>query len=216
MTECIVGIRFKDFVLLAGDTSAGRSILVMKQDQDKLLKLSDEIGMLISGEMGDCISFGEFIQKNIQLYKIRHGYAMSPHAAAHWTRSELAYYLRRSMFMVNMVIGGYDVAKKEAKLYFMDYLASLVEVPYAAHGYSAYFILSIFDRYYREDMSKDDAIKLLVRCIAELQTRFLINFPGFSYYFIDENGFSEKSTISPEEVKTQMESLKTGGTEMET
>jgi 20S proteasome subunit beta 4 len=188
----------------------------MKQDKEKLLKLGDEVGMLICGDLGDCISFGEFIQKNIQLYRIRHGYAMSPHAAANWTRSELAYYLRRSPFMVNSVIGGYDTDKKEAKLYFMDYLASLVEVPYAAHGYSAYFILSIFDRFYREDMSKEEAVKLLVRCLSELQTRFLINFPGFSYYFVDENGFSEKETIAPEAVKAQMESLKTVGTEMET
>lgn len=215
MTQCIIGVRFKTFTLLAGDTSAGRSIVVMKQDHDKLMKLGDETGMMLCGEAGDCIYFGEFIQKNINLYKIRHGYSLSPHSTANWTRNQLARYLRRSPFMVNMIIGGYDTEKKESKLYFMDYLASLVEVPYAAHGYSSFFILSIFDRLYREDMDQKAAVQLLMRCIAELQLRFLINFPGFTYYIIDENGFSDCQTIDLEEVKKVAAKVTEEGAAME-
>lgn len=187
----------------------------MKQDHDKLMKLGDETGMMLCGEAGDCIYFGEFIQKNINLYKIRHGYSLSPHSTANWTRNQLARYLRRSPFMVNMIIGGYDTEKKESKLYFMDYLASLVEVPYAAHGYSSFFILSIFDRLYREDMDQKAAVQLLMRCIAELQLRFLINFPGFTYYIIDENGFSDCQTIDLEEVKKVAAKVTEEGAAME-
>ena len=110
------------------------------------MKLEDKIGMLISGDPGDCSYFGEFIQKNVHLYNIRHDYPLSPSSAATWTRNKLAYYLRRSPFHVNTIIGGYDDASKSAKLYFLDYLGSMADVPFAAHGYSAYFVLSIFDR----------------------------------------------------------------------
>ena len=51
--------------------------------------------------------------------------------------------------MVNMLIAGHDETDGPA-LYFMDYLASLQEVPYAAHGYGAYFTLSVLDRYYKK------------------------------------------------------------------
>jgi 20S proteasome alpha/beta subunit len=50
---------------------------------------------------------------------------------------------------VNLLIGGYD-KDEGAQLYFLDYLASMVKVPYAAHGYGGYFSLSIMDRLYRE------------------------------------------------------------------
>lgn len=54
----------------------------------------------------------------------------------------------QSPYMVNMLIAGYDDAGGP-ELYFLDYLASLVKLPFASHGYGGFFALSIFDRYYR-------------------------------------------------------------------
>jgi 20S proteasome subunit beta 4 len=47
---------------------------------------------------------------------------------------------------VNMLIAGVD--DDGPSLYFMDYLSSLIKVPYAVHGYGGMFTLSIMDRYY--------------------------------------------------------------------
>lgn len=63
-------------------------------DFDKMIPLSDRILMLVSGECGDCIQFSEYIAKNIQLYKMRNGYELSPDAAANFTRRDLAESLR--------------------------------------------------------------------------------------------------------------------------
>ena len=57
-------------------------------------------------------------------------------------------------------------------------------------------------------MNKEEGVKLLVRCFAELQKRFLVNFPSFTYYFIDKDGFSDRNVIQPEEIKKLAESLK--------
>lgn len=46
-------------------------------------------------------------------------------------------------------MGGYD-KENGPELYFMDYLASSVKVPFACHGYGGYLSLSIMDRYYKE------------------------------------------------------------------
>lgn len=35
-----------------------------------------------------------------------------------------------------------------SELYYIDYLATMAKLPFAAHGYGAYFVLSILDRYY--------------------------------------------------------------------
>ncbi len=52
--------------------------------------------------------------------------------------------------MVNLIIVGYDKKEDCCEMYFMDYLAAMVKVPYAAHGYGGFFATSIMDRHYKE------------------------------------------------------------------
>ena len=194
--ECLIGIKCDKFTLLSHDNFSGRSVLVMKQDQDKLFKLGGGIGMVVCGEAGDTTYFGEYIQKNMVLYRMRNGYSLSLQTAANFTRNELAEYLRRAPYLVNLLLGGYDTKYSKSALYFMDYLGTLAEVPYASHGYGSYFIYGILDRFYRPDMTVEEGEELLEKCVREIQKRFLINLPSFSYYVIDENGFSEKKSIT--------------------
>ena len=50
-----------------------QTVLFLSSDQDKLFKLDDRLAVVVAGESGDTTPFGEFIEKNVQLYKIRHG-----------------------------------------------------------------------------------------------------------------------------------------------
>ena len=59
-----------------------------------MFKLSDNLLMSVVGEAGDTTQFAEYIEKNIQLYKMRNGYQLSPIAAANFTRRNLADSLR--------------------------------------------------------------------------------------------------------------------------
>ncbi|CAH1255149.1 proteasome subunit beta type-2-like [Branchiostoma lanceolatum] len=193
--ECLLGIQGKDFVILAADNIAGRSVLVYKHDHDKMHKLSDKILMGCTGESGDTVQFAEYIQKNIQLYKMRNGYTLSPHAAANFTRKNMADYLRSSTpYFVNLLIAGHDETDGP-QLYFLDYLASLNKVPFGAHGYGGFFVLSIFDKYYRDDMTKDEAVALLHKAIAEIQKRFIVNLPTFSVRMVDKDGIHDLEPI---------------------
>lgn len=77
------------------------------------------------------------------------------------------------------------------RLYWIDYLASLVDVPFAAHGHAAYFCLSLMDRHYRPGMSKDEALGVLKTCLAELKTRYIVNLPQFTVRIITAAGTEE-------------------------
>ncbi len=92
--ECTLAMTFKDFALVASDATSAHSILVVKDDYDKTFKLSDRLLMSVTGESGDTTQFAEFIAKNVQLYKMRHGYELSPRSAVAFTRRNLADYLR--------------------------------------------------------------------------------------------------------------------------
>ncbi|XP_039268383.1 proteasome subunit beta type-2-like [Styela clava] len=191
--EFLIGIRGPDFVLLAADTSAARSIVVFQQDEDKMVKLGSNTLMAVSGEPGDRDQFSEYIQKNLTLYKLRNGYELSTRAAANFTRRNLAEYLRsRTPYMANLLIGGVDPDMGPA-LYFMDYLASSMEVPFAAHGYGSYFCLSILDRLYRPDLSKLEAVEILDKCMQELRKRFIIQIPAVRVRIVDKDGIHSLS-----------------------
>lgn len=92
--ECSIGMTFGDFALVASDQTNAHSILVVKDDYDKTFPLSDKLLMSVSGQSGDTNQFAEFIAKNVQLYKMRNSYELSPNAAANFTRRNLADYLR--------------------------------------------------------------------------------------------------------------------------
>lgn len=68
-----------------------------------------------------------------------------------------------------MLIGGCDEgANGGPSLYFMDYLSSMVKLPFGMHGYGSYFGLSICDKYYKPDMTEAEALVLLNKIIAEV------------------------------------------------
>lgn len=108
--DCLIGIKFNDFAIVAADMTNAHSIMVMKtgtwfslflsnpqtfvSDEDKLYKLSNKLAMAISGEQGDTNQFAEYIAKNVQLYKMRNNYELSPKEASHFTRRILADNLR--------------------------------------------------------------------------------------------------------------------------
>jgi 20S proteasome subunit beta 4 len=192
--ETSIGICFKEFTLVATDQTSARSILVMKNDSDKTHQLADNIIMTSTGAPGDAQEYGQFIAKNCRLYKMQNGHDLSPHAAANFTRRNLADYLRsRTPFQVDLLIAGYN--KEGCELYTLDYLASMVKVPYAVHGYGGFFASALSDRHYRSDMTKEEAYSLIKDCVKEIQERLIISLPNFDVTIVDGNGIKKLAAI---------------------
>ncbi|CAG8478174.1 12028_t:CDS:2 [Acaulospora morrowiae] len=190
--ECLIGFVGNGFVLTATDTSAARSITVMKSNEDKSRDLNKHIMLLYCGEPGDTVHFAEYIQRNVKLYGIVNGIELTPKAAATFTRRQLANSLRsRKPYAVNLLIAGHDTTKSTPHLYWIDYLGTSVEVPFSAHGYGAYYCLSLLDRYHRPDINLEEAKVLIRKCIDELKTRFIINLSDFKIKITDKDGIRE-------------------------
>jgi len=62
------------------------------------------------------------------------------------------------------------------------------QVPYACHGYAGYFCTSTIDRYYTPNLSLEEGLDILRKCVHEIQTRFLMNTPKFTIKVIDKYG----------------------------
>ena len=137
-----------------------RGATILKASDDKTKQLNKHTMMAFSGEAGDTgnavasqahrpilanrqwiVQFSEYIQANIQLYSMRNDTDLGPSAVASFVRGELARSLRsRKPYTVNLLLGGMDPITKRPHLYWLDYLASLAPLPYAAHGYAQYVV----------------------------------------------------------------------------
>ncbi|KAI8041998.1 hypothetical protein M5D96_003298, partial [Drosophila gunungcola] len=158
-------------------------------DENKIHKVSDNLLISTTGESGDTEQFTEFISKNIALYKMRNGYDLSPHAAAHFTRKNLAEYLRsRTPYQVFMFVAGYD-PNEGPELTFIDYLANAKSLNYAGHGYGAVFASSIYDRYWHPNITQEEAYDVFKKCIVEIQKRLVVNLKNFNVAVVDKDGY---------------------------
>jgi len=142
----------------------------------------------LGGEHGDRNEFGQYMQKNIKLYTLRFGFNLTTQAIAQFTREELAEAIRKSPYMTNILLGGID--DNVPSLYYLDYLGTMHKVKCGAHGYCSNFVLSIFDRHYKDDLTFDEAMELLNLCISEIHSRFIINQPQFIIKKLDSNGIT--------------------------
>ncbi|KAJ6259903.1 Proteasome subunit beta type-4 [Drechslerella dactyloides] len=190
--DVLLGIRGKDFVLIGTSKAFLHGITVMKATDDKTRTLNDHTLLAFSGESGDTIQFAEFIQANTQLYTMRHSSDLPVASVASFVRSELASSLRsRHPYTVNMLIGGYEPKTETPMLYWLDYLASAAEIPYAAHGYAQYYCLSILDAHYKKGMSVEEVTGLMRDCHEELRRRMPIDFKGLRVKIVDKDGVRE-------------------------
>lgn len=74
---CLVGNKRSDLILIFCKSEVWNVTVYMLNfpsvDHDKMFKLSEKILLLCVGEAGDTVQFAEYIQKNVQLYKMRNG-----------------------------------------------------------------------------------------------------------------------------------------------
>ncbi|QPG74271.1 Proteasome subunit beta type-4 [Brettanomyces nanus] len=186
--EIALGIRVKDGVILATSKAFTRGISVLKATDDKTRMLNDYNVLAFTGESGDTTQFAEYIQANIQLYTMREGSELNSKAIASYIRHELAKSLRtRKPYQVNVMLAGLDKGE-EPFLSMIDYMGTRVDLPYAAHGYAAFYTMSLLDRHYKPDMNVQDGMKLLDMCEAELAKRFPVEFKGLLVKVVDKKG----------------------------
>ena len=140
-----------------------------------------------AGVAADSKNFTELIQKNMKLYSLNNDVNLSTHAAGNFIRNQMATALRKGPYQTNLLLAGYD-ANDGPSLYFLDMYAAMCKVDFAAHGYAANFILSVFDRDWKKGMTVDEGIDVIKKCLHELKTRFLIDQPLFLIKIVDKDG----------------------------
>ena len=135
-------------------------------------------------------NFGEFIERNIKWYEMRNGRTLDNEGIANFTRNTLAQSIRRNPYLCFVIQAGYD-AEKGPSVYWMDYFGSLAKPNATAQGLCSYFLLSLFDRHWKKDMTLDEGLKLVEMCIEQLSKRYVISLQQFIVKIVDKDGIRQ-------------------------
>ncbi|CAH2069749.1 unnamed protein product [Thlaspi arvense] len=76
-------------------------------------------------------------------------------------------------YSMNILMASYD-KEAGASLYYIDYIATLHNVDKGVFSYGSYFSLATMDIHYRSDMSVEEAIELVDKCILEIRSRLVV------------------------------------------
>ncbi|XP_017151291.2 probable proteasome subunit beta type-2 [Drosophila miranda] len=205
--ETILGIKGPDFVMLASETMQAKSLIFMKDDQSKIHRLSDFSMIATVGDGGDTLQFTDFISKNLHLYKIANGYHLSPRATAHFTRKNLADYIRtNTRYQVAMLLAGYD-AVEGPDLHYIDSFGAAQSINHAGHGWGSIFCGSILQRFWDQKLTQELAVSILKKCVAEIQKRLIINQRNWDVFVVDGSGMRQLESINPASLNYDVLSL---------
>jgi len=199
--EVLLGITGKDFTIVASSKAAMRGVTILKATDDKTRDLNKHNLMAYSGEAGDTVQFAEYVQANVQLYSMRNSTSLGPSAVSAFVRGEVARALRsRKPYQVNLLLGGVDPITNEPSLYWIDYLAALAKVPYAAHGYAQYYCLSILDKHHHPSIDLEKGLQILKMCTDELKRRMPIDFKGMFVKIVTKDGIKTQDWDDSQQV----------------
>ena len=187
--DSLFAIKGSDFVLVCSETTVMHSIFKLQHDQSKSYQLDDNVLLSLSGDNADRDKFGSFIERNIQFLKFKNNSPLTVTEIANFTRTKLAELLRKSPYQVSSLISGFD--KNGPKLFWLDYLGTLGEVNYGAHGYAAYFVNSILSNSYRPGLKEEDCVEVAHNCVKQLRQRFMMAQDKFVIMKVDKNGITK-------------------------
>lgn len=142
--------------------------------------------LAIGGEHSDVLVFGDYIQKNLAFLQYKNGYKLSTDDTAQFIRSEFAEAIRKGPYSVNCLLAGFE--GDEPRLYWLDYLGSVIETSKAAHGYAEFLTSSVLDTLQTKDMTEEQGIEAINHCLNTMKDRFVISQSSFTIKIVRKDG----------------------------
>ncbi len=184
-----VGLRFRDFVVLAADRRATAGYYVAHKRTRKIIKISDYMAMTTAGLVADAQTLAEWLSLEVQHYMLINKKRMSVQAAAQL----LATILHSSRFypyIVQLLLGGYDTAPR---LYSIDWYGGVTEEKYVVTGSGSPTAIGVVEDQYKEDLSIEEAVDLAKRAVASSIKRDAFTGNGVNVVVIGRDFFREYS-----------------------
>lgn len=153
----IVGIIYKDGVVLGADTRATGGSEVVDKNCEKIHYLAPNIYCCGAGTAADTEKTTELIASNLELLRLSTGTPSRVVTALTLTKRML--YKYQGHVSAALVMGGVDVHGPH--LYSLHPHGSTQRLPYTTMGSGSLAAMAVFESRYTEDMEEDKAVELV-------------------------------------------------------
>lgn len=200
-----VGIKGKDYVILAADKMASMGDLAADLSAQKVFKLSDYIALTTAGMVGDLQILTRFLKARISRMKIEEGEEPSPRRVAIYLGTMLnanKYF----PYWVQLLLAGY---KDRPYLASIDMAGGVSDTePIMATGSGSPVAYGVLEANYKEGLKEKEGIALAIQAIEAARIRNTFTGgkePGIDVAVITKGGVT---FLTPEEVAKIKKSLK--------
>lgn len=164
-----IGLVYDNGVMLGSESRATEGYFIASKEAPKVYKITERIGMTISGGVADCQQMVKQIRalSNIRRMEIRH--EVSVKSVAQLTSLSL-FQSRLAPYISELIIGGVD--ETGPRLYTLDPLGSLIsEQHYTATGSGSIVAFGVLESKFKDGMTQDEALNLISSAITAARSR---------------------------------------------
>jgi proteasome endopeptidase complex, beta component (EC 3.4.25.1). Threonine peptidase. MEROPS family T01A len=183
-----VGLVAGDYVVLAADKRATAGFMIASRRVKKVVRLTDYAVMTMAGLVADAQMLADILRGEARLYELDTGSRMSVKGIA-VLLSNILFSYKALPFIVQVLIGGYD---SKPRLYLLDLFGSITEEKLAATGSGSPVAYGVLEQHYREDLSLDEAVKIVTAAIRASTLRDAASGDGVDVAIVGRRGIEEK------------------------
>lgn len=178
-----VGVIAKDAVVLAADRRSTLGYLIASKEAQKIFQIDDYIALSTAGSVADTQRLLRVIKAEINLYK--HDNEMISVKGAATLLANILNSSRFYPFIAQFILSGVD--KNGPEMYDLDPLGSLIkQEKFTAAGSGSPIAYGVLEDSYKENIDKEEAIKLTLRAVKAAIERDIASGEGIDVAVVDK------------------------------
>src|ERR1017187_4190130 len=185
-----VGLVCSDGVILATDTRVTAGGFIAHKRGKKLLQVSDNLAVTISGGVADAQNVIDTLKYYSRSYQIEKGVPLPVKSAARIV-SNILFSSRYYPYIAVVIVGGYD--KVGGSIYNLDFFGSILKENVTSTGSGSPVALGVLEEGYQQGMTVAKALPVAANAIIAAMRRNVFTGDHFDIAIVDKSGFREVS-----------------------
>lgn len=194
-----IGIKCQNSVVLATDTRVTMGYFVAHKKGKKIYKIDDHLAITIAGVVADAQNIVEILKVNARLYKMEKDRPI-PIASAARLAANILFSSRYAPLILQAIIAGID--ESGPRIYTLDPLGSVTEETCVSTGSGSPIAYGVLEAEYKEGMSIDDGIKMVVRAVNSAMRRDAASGDSFDVAIVTKDGYKELKEEEKKQIST--------------
>jgi len=188
----VVGISYKDGVILAADKRVSFGNFVVNKNIKKTFTVTDYVGAACAGMVADMQVLVRQVEALAKIRKLETRREVAPNSIAK-LMSVIMFERRYFPLLTQVIVGGIN---EKPEIYTLDPLGSVLPDNYAAVGTGAEGALGIMDAEFKPNMSEEAVRELASRAIRSATQRDAASGDGIDILYVTRTGHRDE-TIRP-------------------